>query len=238
MRMGSRAWTHFRANVVAYLALFVALGGGAYAASHINGKTIKKGSIPGNRLKKDGVTGVQVKESTLGTVPRATRAVDAGSATTATVADDAKSANNAKNSDAVGGVAKESLGAGIVSGSVVNFPATGATTYELPPYGVFDFTNDFSVEAIAPINMTVRDFVGEAASGFNAGETATFGLQITPPGGAPSTTALCPVSGLQLTCRADGPVTIPQNATYRLEIATSVLSGNEAIGFQYRDAAG
>jgi len=59
------------ANVVAVIALFVALGGSVYAANKISGKTIKKGSEPGNRLKNDSVTGKQVAESTLGTVPNA-----------------------------------------------------------------------------------------------------------------------------------------------------------------------
>jgi len=63
--------------VVAMLALIVAVGGSAYAASKINGKTIKKGSEPGNRLKKNSVTGKQVNESTLGAVPNANKAKDA-----------------------------------------------------------------------------------------------------------------------------------------------------------------
>jgi hypothetical protein len=52
-------------TVVAYLALFVALGGTVYAASKINGKAIRPRSIPGNRLKQNSVTGKQVKESSL-----------------------------------------------------------------------------------------------------------------------------------------------------------------------------
>lgn len=38
-------------NVVALLALFVALGGAAYAGTKINGKTIKNNSIPAKKLK-------------------------------------------------------------------------------------------------------------------------------------------------------------------------------------------
>jgi hypothetical protein len=40
------------ANVIAVIALFVALGGGAYAAKKLNGKTIKNNSIPAKKLKK------------------------------------------------------------------------------------------------------------------------------------------------------------------------------------------
>jgi hypothetical protein len=54
------------ANVVATLALFLALTGGAvWAASKINGKQIKKNSIPGNRIKKKSLTNNQIKTKTL-----------------------------------------------------------------------------------------------------------------------------------------------------------------------------
>ncbi len=40
------------ANVIAVIALFIALGGGAYAAKKLNGKTIANNSIPAKKLKK------------------------------------------------------------------------------------------------------------------------------------------------------------------------------------------
>jgi hypothetical protein len=39
------------ANVVAVMALFIALGGGAYAAKKLSGKAIKNSSIPAKKLK-------------------------------------------------------------------------------------------------------------------------------------------------------------------------------------------
>ncbi|HVQ58263.1 MAG TPA: hypothetical protein VMS60_05070 [Solirubrobacterales bacterium] len=62
------------ANVVALIALFISLGGTVYAAAKINGKTIRKESIPANRLKPDSVGGAQVDEAALAPVPRAQRA--------------------------------------------------------------------------------------------------------------------------------------------------------------------
>jgi hypothetical protein len=54
------------ANVVATLALFLALTGGAvWAASKISGKQIKKNSIPGNRIKKKTLTNNRIKKQTL-----------------------------------------------------------------------------------------------------------------------------------------------------------------------------
>jgi hypothetical protein len=46
------------ANVMSVIAVFIAIGGGAYAAKQLNGKTIKKNSIPANRLKKSVLTGL------------------------------------------------------------------------------------------------------------------------------------------------------------------------------------
>ncbi len=59
------------ALAVALAALFVALGGTALAASQIAGSAVKLGSEPGNRLVGNSVTGRQVNESTLATVPSA-----------------------------------------------------------------------------------------------------------------------------------------------------------------------
>lgn len=52
-------------NVVACLALFVALGGSVYAAGKINGKQIKPNSLPGNRVKANTLPGNRVKANTL-----------------------------------------------------------------------------------------------------------------------------------------------------------------------------
>lgn len=78
------------ANVMATTAVFIALGGSAYAASKINGKTIKVKSIPGNRLMPNTVTGAQVNEATLAQVPSAAQA---NTATTATSAVNATTVN-------------------------------------------------------------------------------------------------------------------------------------------------
>ena len=54
------------ANVVATLALFLTLTGGAvWAARNISGKQIKKNSIPGNRIKKKTLTNDRIKKKTL-----------------------------------------------------------------------------------------------------------------------------------------------------------------------------
>lgn len=52
-------------NVVAFIALFVALGGSVYAANKISGTQIKPGSLPGNRIKPKSLTGKRIKPKSL-----------------------------------------------------------------------------------------------------------------------------------------------------------------------------
>jgi hypothetical protein len=52
-------------NVVAFVALFVALGGSVYAAGKISGTQIKASSLPGNRIKAKSLTGKQIKPGSL-----------------------------------------------------------------------------------------------------------------------------------------------------------------------------
>jgi hypothetical protein len=93
------------ANVIATIALFAALCGGAYAATSINGKSIVNKSIAGKKLKNGTLTSKQIKKnslngsvinvSSLGTVPSAQTATTATSASSATTAGSAKTAASA-----------------------------------------------------------------------------------------------------------------------------------------------
>jgi hypothetical protein len=77
------------ATVVAYLALFLAVGGGAFAIAKggkINGSKLKKRSVAGKKLKKNTITGTEINENKLGKVPSAKSAESANTAGTATVA--------------------------------------------------------------------------------------------------------------------------------------------------------
>jgi hypothetical protein len=54
-------------NVIALLALFIALGGSVYAASNkIDGSQIKAKSLPGNRLVPGSVAATQIKKGAIG----------------------------------------------------------------------------------------------------------------------------------------------------------------------------
>ena len=57
---------HLRRNAVAYLALFVALGGTSFAAATvITGKNVKNGSLTGKDVKNSSLTGGDVKNKSL-----------------------------------------------------------------------------------------------------------------------------------------------------------------------------
>jgi hypothetical protein len=52
-------------NVVACLALFIALGGSVYAAGKISGKQIRRSSLPGNRIKPKTIPPNRIKPKSL-----------------------------------------------------------------------------------------------------------------------------------------------------------------------------
>ncbi len=89
------------AHVIALAALFVALGGSAFAAATIGTSDIKDGAVTkqklhgnavnGAKVKNDSLSGTDIDEKTLNQVPSASHAV---SADRATVASQAARANN------------------------------------------------------------------------------------------------------------------------------------------------
>ena len=56
-----RSYRPSHAVIVAYLSLFVALGGSSYAAIKVTGKNVKDSSLTGKDLKNNSVTGADVK---------------------------------------------------------------------------------------------------------------------------------------------------------------------------------
>jgi hypothetical protein len=62
------------ANVMATLAVFIALGGSSYAALNLTGRDIRNGSLTYRELKRNTLGGTRIKESRLGKVRRARNA--------------------------------------------------------------------------------------------------------------------------------------------------------------------
>jgi hypothetical protein len=61
------------ANVMATIAVFIALGGSSYAVATLNGRNLKDRSIRGVKIARNTLTGREIRESRLGTVPNAGR---------------------------------------------------------------------------------------------------------------------------------------------------------------------
>ena len=77
--MSSKLRQHLTyANVMATLAVFIALGGSSYAALTISGRSIEKRSIPAKKIKRNSLTGKEIRESRLKRVPRARSADQLG----------------------------------------------------------------------------------------------------------------------------------------------------------------
>jgi hypothetical protein len=87
------------ANVMATLAVFIALGGGAWAIAigrnDVGSRELAKNSVGSSELKDDKTKGQDVDESSLGEVPSAATADSADIAKTATTADSANTAETA-----------------------------------------------------------------------------------------------------------------------------------------------
>jgi hypothetical protein len=73
------------ANVMATVAVFIALGGSSYAALTISGRDIRNRSIAGKKMKRNTLTGKQIRESRLTKVPRARNADRLNGATAASL---------------------------------------------------------------------------------------------------------------------------------------------------------
>jgi hypothetical protein len=142
------------------LALVVALGGSAYAVSQINGSTIKRRSIPGDRIRNNALTGAQINEARLGRVNEAKNATNSKFALRASAADSAGNALNAgsaRSADTLAG-SPPSAFQGRIRWAVVNASGTvvdqsggiaspavhtgGSSTY------VIDFGADLSHKAL------------------------------------------------------------------------------------------
>ena len=127
--ISSKVVSHVRNNAIAWVALFVALTGTAFAAgalqknsvgtkqlkkNAVTAAKIKKNAVNGAKVKDDSLTGKDIKESTLGIVP------DANHANSADSAQSAQSAANAQNADKWDGIDSAVLGRTMIY-SGVNF---------------------------------------------------------------------------------------------------------------------
>lgn len=178
--------------VVACLALFVALGGAAYAVTlaknSVTSRHVKNASLKGKDLKPDTLGGVQVDESQLARVPSAASATSAAGAA------------NADNADRLGGAAPSAYTgaassdyrATICDPGTTNFVPCASTILHLPHSGkvllvagggqnsytpdVGEGTCGFRIDGVLSTSPSVRP--GEAVSD-NTSQFAQNGFAMT-----------------------------------------------------------
>jgi len=129
------------ANVMASIAVFVSLGGGAYAATELprnsvgtaairNGavttRNLANGTVTAEKVAAGSLTGHQIDVAQLGTVPSAGHASTAESATTATTAGHATTADSATTA----GTANSATTATNADHATTSDSATNATTLD------------------------------------------------------------------------------------------------------------
>ncbi len=168
------------ANVIATIALFIALGGGAYAVglpkASVGSKQLKpkavtqakiaNGAVTGAAVKGNSLTGAAIDESSLGKVPSAAKADSAASATTAT------------NALALGGRAASGYVSSVVVRSKSLEPlANGTTVGTLGDGG----KNDGTVQC-APSERAISGGARNVTSGKDQAIVSSRPTDMTPAG--------------------------------------------------------
>lgn len=155
------------ANVVATLALIVAMAGGAYAAGlgrdSVKSKNIKDGQVKSQDVRDNGLSGTDLDESTLGKVPSAASA---------------DSANSATNAGTLDGI--DSTGLVRAFGAHVDDTANSPLVFSVPEMQM-DLLGDSSPASTAGYRvrntssgtLIVSDLIDQTSSKFSVGPGAT-----------------------------------------------------------------
>jgi len=246
------------ANVMATIAVFIALGGGAYALS------LPKNSVGPRQLKTNAVTGRDALESSFGQVPSAAHAdsadsaahavtaTSADSATNAAHADNATSADSATNADKLDNLDSSAIGLGFFSGRVNGLAGLPNGTKGSAPTGLSTqqnstavVTQDMTLSPDVPIVMRDLSVLLNQPLGCSgicgAGENATVTLGALQGTGATAATLSCTILTTQDSCKAAGPsATVPPSSRLRINITVSgdaQFAANSAAMFSWRATA-
>jgi len=230
---------HLRGNLVAYLALFVALGGtGAYAASKIDsgdikdnsikGKDIRTGQVAGSDLRDESATGADVANGSLDGAD-----VKDGGLTGADIAD--KSVGGGKidpatkvpNADMLDGHGSTRYGVGLQMGVATKLDGAGSH-FRLPVGTTTDA--DDGHKAISPETLELRDFTAKA---HDLEPTETVAIEFD---GATGTPLLCNLTDTASSCHLASNVQheIPNQGEWSLKFTGTNLDADDYVTFSYR----
>ena len=175
------------ANVMSSIAVFIVLGGAAFAATQlpknsVGTKQLKKNAVNGSKVKNGSLTGADLNLSSLGTVPSASNANHAASADNATNAANATNATNAGNANTVAGmhVAKLNYVTGANAAKSVIFSADGLTLYGECASKNLEFTATSSVDnsEIYESGNYLGTYNGGFDDNFDVGDVEEIGNEI------------------------------------------------------------
>jgi hypothetical protein len=134
------------ANVMATIAVFVALGGAGYAATKlpqnsVGTRQIKNNAITGAKIKNGAVSGAKIDLAGLGQVPSAANATSAATAATATNAAHATTATNADHASQAANADHASVATD--AGHATTADSASALAAPEPVHFVTEFENGF-----------------------------------------------------------------------------------------------
>jgi hypothetical protein len=195
------------AMIVACIALTVALGGTGYAAirlpaNSVGTKQLKKKAVTSPKVKDNSLTGADIRESTLGSVPQAANATLATTATNATNATHATSADSAVAATGLPGplaslqtlrgtfglAGHKDAGGGFVDEVAISFPiplAASPTTFDVVPVGGPPTANcpgTLAAPSALAGHLCLYENELAGATGISSGLVSRFGASIFPSG--------------------------------------------------------
>jgi hypothetical protein len=175
--------THLRGNVVAYLALFLALGGGSYAvaANTIGASDIRTNAVGSSEIRANAVGGPEVRASAIGPSELRTGSVLSSEVRDGTLGDvDVRD----------GGLSAKDLGAGQIARGFLNSSIPSGVTLKgvwggfYAASGGFVLQNvSFPIPTVAPLASASVNFgPGVGASDADSTCTGSFAAPTAPAG--------------------------------------------------------
>lgn len=234
---------HLRTNAVAYLALFVALGGSAYAASKITSADIKDNTIKGKDIRSSQVTGADLRDESATGADIANGSLDTsdvkdGGLTGGDIADKSiggtkvDPATKVPNADMLDGHGSTRYGVGLQMGTTTALVDGGQNRF---PVGLTDDATLVPMSehlAISPETLEIRDFTASAPDGLEAGES----IVITVVNGTPNT-PVCTLTSGAPSCHTESNLqwAVPGQALWGLTFfGSGDLDGTETVTYSYR----